>query len=41
MPAYLIARIHITDPERYREYAKLTPGPSLRTAADSSCAAAR
>ena len=25
MPAYLIARVHITDPEQYKEYAKLTP----------------
>ena len=25
MPAYLIARIHITDPVRYQEYTKLTP----------------
>jgi uncharacterized protein (DUF1330 family) len=25
MPAYLIARVHITDPTRYAEYAKLTP----------------
>ncbi len=26
MPAYLIGRITITDPERYREYTQLTPG---------------
>lgn len=25
MPAYLIARVHVTDPERYKEYAALTP----------------
>lgn len=25
MPAYLIARIHVTDPERYKEYAALSP----------------
>ena len=25
MPAYLIARIRITDPVRYQEYTKLTP----------------
>ncbi len=26
MPAYLIARIHVTDPERYKGYTALTPG---------------
>ena len=26
MPAYLIARVEITDPAKYREYAKRTPG---------------
>jgi len=26
MPAYVMARIEVTDPERYREYAKATPG---------------
>ena len=25
MPAYLIARIHVTDPKRYQEYAALAP----------------
>ena len=25
MPAYLIARIHVTDPVRYQDYTKLTP----------------
>jgi len=25
MPAYLIARVHVTDPERYKGYAALTP----------------
>ena len=25
MPAYLICRIHVTDPQRYDEYKKLTP----------------
>ncbi|MGE0441178.1 MAG: DUF1330 domain-containing protein [Gemmatimonadales bacterium] len=25
MPAYLIARIEVTDPEQYREYMKLSP----------------
>ncbi len=25
MPAYLICRIHVTDPHRYDEYKKLTP----------------
>ena len=25
MPAYLIARIHVTDPTRYADYVKLTP----------------
>jgi len=25
MPAYLIARVRVTDPERYREYAALAP----------------
>ena len=25
MPAYLIARVHITDPEQYKEYTKRTP----------------
>jgi len=25
MPAYLICRIHVTDPKRYDEYKKLTP----------------
>ena len=26
MPAYLIARVQVTDWDRYREYTKLTPG---------------
>ncbi len=26
MPAYLIARVHVTDPVRYAEYMKITPG---------------
>jgi uncharacterized protein (DUF1330 family) len=26
MPAYIIARVQVTDWERYREYTKLTPG---------------
>ncbi len=26
MPAYIIAHVEITDPERYREYMALTPG---------------
>ncbi|MFZ1946776.1 MAG: DUF1330 domain-containing protein [bacterium] len=26
MPAYVVARIEITDPERYRDYARATPG---------------
>ena len=30
MPAYLIARVRITDPERYKDYAKLTPAASAR-----------
>ena len=30
MPAYLIARVHITDPERYREYTRLTPAAIAR-----------
>ena len=30
MPAYLIARVHVTDPERYREYTKLTPAAIAR-----------
>ena len=25
MPAYLIARVHVTDPERYKGYTALTP----------------
>jgi uncharacterized protein (DUF1330 family) len=25
MPAYLIARVRVTDPEQYKEYTKLTP----------------
>jgi uncharacterized protein (DUF1330 family) len=25
MPAYLIARVHVTDPERYKEYTTLAP----------------
>lgn len=25
MPAYLIARIHVTDPEQYKQYTALTP----------------
>lgn len=30
MPAYLIARVQVTDWERYREYTKLTPGAIAR-----------
>lgn len=26
MPAYVIARVKVTDPERYQEYTALTPG---------------
>lgn len=26
MPAYVIAKVTVTDRDRYREYAKLTPG---------------
>jgi uncharacterized protein (DUF1330 family) len=26
MPAYVIAHVEVTDPERYQEYAKRTPG---------------
>jgi uncharacterized protein (DUF1330 family) len=25
MPAYIIARVQVTDPEQYKEYTKLTP----------------
>jgi len=25
MPAYLIARVHVTDPDRYKEYTALSP----------------
>lgn len=27
MPAYIIARVHVTDWDRYREYIKATPAP--------------
>jgi uncharacterized protein (DUF1330 family) len=30
MPAYIIARIEVTDWERYREYTKATPGAIAR-----------
>jgi uncharacterized protein (DUF1330 family) len=26
MPAYIIARVHVTDAARYAEYMKITPG---------------
>ena len=26
MPAYIIARVQVTDPARYAEYMKVTPG---------------
>ncbi len=53
MPAYLIARVEVTDWPRYREYTKATPGavarhggrfivPALSTNRNSfSCVAAR
>ena len=30
MPAYIIARVEVTDPSRYQEYTKLTPGAIAR-----------
>ncbi|MFO1280921.1 MAG: DUF1330 domain-containing protein [Burkholderiales bacterium] len=30
MPAYIIARVNVTDWERYKEYMKLTPGAIAR-----------
>jgi uncharacterized protein (DUF1330 family) len=30
MPAYLIARVHVTDPDRYQEYTKRTPAAIAR-----------
>jgi uncharacterized protein (DUF1330 family) len=30
MPAYIIARVQVTDPARYQEYTRLTPGAIAR-----------
>jgi uncharacterized protein (DUF1330 family) len=30
MPAYIIARVEVTDPSRYQEYTRLTPGAIAR-----------